>query len=154
MPRGFVYLCALIDIHSRFIISWNLSLGMNVNFYLEMLASALEKYHPPEIINSDKGSQFTSQIWIKFLSDNNIKVSICGKGRWADNIIMERFWRSLKQEQIYINPPSSFEELKTQISKFIDFYNNVRPHQSLNYQTPASLYFQKDYRSKKITSLI
>ena len=141
MPRGFVYLCALIDLYSRFVVSWNLSIGMQVDFCINMLDSALKRYQVPEIINSDQGSQFTSYDWVSYLSENNIKISMDGKGRWIDNIHIERFWRTLKQEQIYINPPDSIKELNGQISRFIDFYNNVRPHQSLGYQTPASLYF-------------
>lgn len=141
MPRGFTYLCALIDIHSRFIVSWNLSIGMQVDFCLEMLESAFKQYKTPEIINTDQGSQFTSYDWVRSLSDNNIKISMDGKGRWADNIYIERFWRTVKQEQIYVNPPDSVIELRNQIDKFIDFYNNIRPHQSLKYRTPASLYF-------------
>ena len=143
MPRGFVYLCALIDLHSRFIVSWNLSIGMQVDFCLEMLESAFAKYRIPEIINSDQGAQFTSYDWIKSLSDNNIKISMDGKGRWADNVIMERFWRTLKQEQVYLDPPDSVKELRIQITRFIDFYNNIRPHQALKYRTPSSLYLEK-----------
>ena len=131
MPRGFVYLCALIDIYSRFIVSWKLSIGLQADFCLEMLETAFKNHQTPEIINTDQGSQFTSFDWIKLLADNNIKISMDGKGRWPDNIYIERFCRTMKQEQIYINPPDSVKELKQQIERFIYFYNHIRPHQSL-----------------------
>ncbi len=115
---------------------------MQVDFCLEMLNSAFKQYQMPEIINTDQGSQFTSFDWVKSLADNNIKISMDGKGRWVDNVYIERFWRTVKQEQIYINPPDSVKELKNQITEFISFYNNIRPHQSLNYKTPASIYLK------------
>lgn len=141
MPRGFVYLCALIDLHSRFILSWNLSIGMQVDFCLEMLESAFSKHDKPQIINTDQGSQFTSFDWIEALSSNNVNISMDGKGRWVDNVFIERFWRTLKQEQIYLNPPDSVKELERQLCIFIEFYNKVRPHQSLGYETPEKIYY-------------
>jgi transposase InsO family protein len=107
-PRGFVYLVALIDIFSRFVVSAKLSISMDTGFCLEILAKALKKQRP-QIINSDQGSQFTSNEWVNSLASNNIKISMDGVGRWADNIYIERFWRTIKQEEIYINPSDNLD---------------------------------------------
>ena len=149
-PVGFVYLVALIDIFSRFIISWQLSISMTVEFCIDILKKGIKKYKNPLIINSDQGSQFTSKEWIDNLSNNNIKISMDSKGRWIDNIYIERFWRTAKQEQIYINPPDNIDELRKGIDKFINFYNYQRPHQSLNYKTPSQIYHQDDNKRKLI----
>lgn len=143
MSKGFVYLVALIDLFSRRIINWQLSVTMEKEFCIEMLEIALMQNKKPEIINSDQGSQFTSNEWIKVLTDSDIKVSMDGKGRCIDNILMERFWRSIKQEEIYIKPCDSVKEIRENIGKYIDFYNQERPHQSLGYQTPDEVYFGK-----------
>jgi len=140
MSKGFVYLVALIDLFSRKIINWQLSITMEKEFCIEMLETALISNKSPEIINSDQGSQFTSNEWIKVLTDNNIKVSMDGKGRCIDNIFMERFWRSIKQEEIYIKPCDSVKEIRENIKNYINFYNFERPHQSLDYQTPDEVY--------------
>jgi putative transposase len=112
MSKGFVYLVALIDLFSRKIINWQLSITMEKEFCIEMLETALISNKNPEIINSDQGSQFTSNEWTKVLINNNIKVSMDGKGRCIDNILMERFWRSIKQEEIYIKPCDSVVEIR------------------------------------------
>jgi putative transposase len=125
MPKGFVYLVALIDVYSRFVVSWKLSICMDTEFCLDILNQGLELYKP-SIINTDQGSQFTSNDWINCLTGNDIKISMDGVGRWADNIYIERFWRTIKQEQIYIEPPENVGELRNKISKFIDFYNYQR----------------------------
>jgi putative transposase len=148
-PRGFVYLVALIDVFSRFIVSAKLSISMDTEFCLEILAQALKQSHP-KIINSDQGSQFTSNEWVNSLSKNNIQISMDGIGRWADNIYIERFWRTIKQEEIYINPSNNLTDLNNQIIKFIDFYNYQRPHQSLKYLTPSQVFYGDDNRRKKI----
>ena len=150
MPRGFVYLCALIDIYSRFIVSWNLSIGMQVDFCMEMLESALKRHQVPEIINTDQGSQFTSYDWIKSLSDNNIKISMDGKGRWIDNIYIERFWRTVKQEQVYINPPDSVQELNGQITKFKDLCATPLNHS----QIPKIKFFEQNFLNFCVIYLI
>ena len=149
-PVGFVYLVALIDLFSRFIISHQLSISMNTQFCLNILKKGIKKYQKPEIINSDQGSQFTSHDWVKTLNKNNIQISMDGKGRWIDNIYMERFWRSAKQEEIYLNPPDNIKDLKQGIDKFINFYNYQRPHQSLNYKTPSQIYHNDDNMRKII----
>ena len=149
-PMGFVYLIALIDWFSRFIVSWKLSISMTTDFCLDILNKGIKVHRKPEIINTDQGSQFTSNEWIKALRDYNIQISMDGKGRWIDNVIMERFWRTVKQEQIYINPPDNVTELISQVNKFIKFYNYQRPHQSLQYKTPSQIYYNDEKKRKII----
>ena len=149
-PVGFVYLIALIDWYSRFITAWKLSINMAAENCVEVLKQGVKKYSIPEIINSDQGSQFTGNCWLKELKDRDIQISMDGKGRWVDNVRMERLWRTVKHEQIYINPPDSVEELKGGIAKFIKFYNYQRPHQSLNYKTPSQIYYQDDKKREII----
>ena len=139
MPRGFVYLVAMIDVYSRFIVSWKLSTVMDADFCLVMLGDALGK-HTPNIINTDQGSQFTSNLWIDAVQSAGAKVSMDGKGRALDNVYIERFWRSLKQEQIYIAPANTVCEVRENIERYIEFYNHIRLHQSLQNQTPATVY--------------
>ena len=140
MRKGFVYLVALIDLFSRHIVSWQLSTCMEIDFCMEMLEGALSK-GAPKIINTDQGSQFTSGPWIEALLKNKVAVSMDSKGRYLDNIYAERFWRSLKQEEVYLNPYDSVGEARERIGKYIEFYNHQRPHQSLGYRTPAEVYF-------------
>lgn len=135
----FVYLVALIDVCSRYIIGWNISFMLDTDNCLEALAKAL-KVGRPEIINSDQGSQFTSDAWIKELLVNSIKISMDGKGRCKDNIYIERFWRTIKYEAIYLNEYSDFATLYHGIKEYIEFYNERRPHQSLDYLRPAEIY--------------
>lgn len=140
-PVGFVYLSALIDIYSRFIVSWKLSVSMTEELCLDTLDTGIRRYNKPEIVNSDQGSQYTGYNWINKLDKENIQISMDGKGRWADNIFIERFWRTAKQEEIYINPPDSISGLRERINRFIKFYNYKRPHQSLKYMTPSQVYY-------------
>jgi putative transposase len=139
MPDGFIYLVALIDIFSRFILGWNFSNTLNARFCEEMLGQALLQGRP-EILNTDQGCQFTSNSWINLVEGSNIKISMDGKGRWADNIFIERFWRTLKHEHVLINSFETVKEAKASIGKFIDIYNYKRLHQSLGYKTPAEAY--------------
>ena len=139
LKQGFVYLLALIDVHSRYVVSWKISNNMETDFCLSVLEGALIIARPT-IINTDQGSQFTSKLWIEAVIFNNIKVSMDGKGRWADNIFIERFWRSVKYEEIFINPPDDIMELRSNLKRYIYFYNNIRPHQSLDYITPATIF--------------
>ena len=104
----------------------------------------------PQIINSDQGSQFTSKDWIDFLTQKNIQISMDSVGRWADNIYIERFWRTIKQEEIYINPSNNLEELRIQIDRFIKFYNYQRPHQALKYKTPSQVFYNDENRKKRL----
>jgi putative transposase len=148
-PRGFVYLVALIDIFSRFIVSSKLSISLDTQPCLEILYKGL-KIATPQIINSDQGSQFTSKDWIDFLTQKNIQISMDSVGRWADNIYIERFWRTIKQEEIYINPSNNLEELRIQIDRFIKFYNYQRPHQALKYKTPSQVFYNDENRKKRL----
>ncbi len=136
---GWMYLVAIIDLCSRKIISWRLSNTLEVAFCLEMLEEAL-RHGKPEILNTDQGSQYTCEQWIKMVQDNGIRVSMDGKGRWADNIIIERFWRTLKHEHILLYVFDTVQDLKKSIASFIYIYNNKRLHQNLGYKTPAEIY--------------
>lgn len=137
---GFVYLIALIDVYSRYVVGFSLAQTMHVEGCLDALNQAL-KIAKPEIINNDLGSQFTSEIWLFTLIEQGIKISMDGKGRCLDNIYIERFWRSIKYEAIYLNEYDDLKSLHKGIEAYIEFYNHQRYHQSLNYATPASIYF-------------
>ncbi len=149
-PQGFVYLVALIDVFSRFVVSSKLSIALDTEPCLEILRQALKKA-TPMIINSDQGCQFTSNIWIESLMKKNIQISMDSVGRWADNIYIERFWRTIKQEEIYINPSNNLQELRTQIERFIKFYNYQRPHQALKYKTPSQVFYNDENRRKRLS---
>ena len=135
----FVYLVALIDVFSRFIVGWHLSVDLDTDNCLQALAIALKK-SKPEIINSDQGCQFTSELWVSTLLAHGIKISMDGVRRCIDNIYIERFWRTIKYEAIYLNEYTCYNSLYCGIRDYIDFYNNKRPHQSLGYTTPLMVY--------------
>ena len=137
---SFMYLVALIDVYSRYVVSWSLSNTLHTEFCLAALDKGLA-VGKPQIINSDQGCQFTSDEWVKTLTEAGIQVSMTGVGRCMDNIYIERFWRSLKYEEIYLNDYDSAAELKQAVSNYIEFYNHKRFHQSLGYKTPAEVYF-------------
>lgn len=142
MFRGFMYKFAIIDVYSRKIMGWGVSNTMTVEWCKDVLQDALSEHGCPEILNSDQGSQFTSPIFINELKKNNIQISMDGKGRALDNIYIERFWRSLKYEYVYLNPANGGVELYRGIKKYVEFYNNERRHESLKYETPNSFYSQ------------
>jgi len=139
MPKGFMYLVALIDVHSRYIVAWSLSNTLETAFCIEALKLGLTTAKPA-IINSDQGCQFTSAEWIDFLRAQEIQISMTGKGRCLDNVYIERFWRNFKREEFYLNEYNSIRELRGAISDYIEFYNHKRGHQSLGYKTPAMVY--------------
>ena len=139
-PKGFMYLVALIDVYSRYAVGWTLSNTLETGSCIDALKQGL-MLAKPEIINSDQGSQFTSEEWVKYLNEANIKISMTGKGRCLDNIYIERFWRSFKQEEFYLNEYQSIKELKSAIDAYMKFYNHKRWHQSLDYKTPADVYY-------------
>jgi putative transposase len=141
LKHGFVYLVAVIDWYSRRILSWKLSTTLHPDFCIEALQEALDKYPHPEIFNTDQGSQFTSQGFIGLLIRHGINISMDGRGRALDNVFIERFWRSLKQEKIYLVELFSVHDAKVAISEYMEFYNLRRKHQSLNYKTPQNVYF-------------
>lgn len=137
--HGFVYLTCIIDVFSRKIMGWALSTFLDTQPCLEALTSAL-MHAKPEIVNSDQGCQFTSDMWIEVLTTNNIAISMDGKGRWADNVYVERLWRSVKYEDVYLRGFDTVGQARSSLQAYIDFYNQKRPHQSLNYHTPSAVY--------------
>jgi putative transposase len=139
LAQGFCYLVAVMDWHSRFVLSWSLSVTMEMEFCLEALASALRRTRP-EIFNSDQGSQFTSERFTGELERRGISISMDGRGRCFDNIFIERLWRSLKYEEVYLKDYQRVSEARSGIAQWFDFYNHRRPHQSLGYRTPAAIY--------------
>jgi putative transposase len=136
------YLTAVMDWHSRYVLSWELSKTMEGEFCRTALGNALET-GKPEIFNTDQGVQFTSGSFVSMLTNRNIRVSMDGKGRCFDNIVMERFWRTVKYEEVFLKEYDSFEDLRKGIERFIDFYNWERIHQGLGYRTPAEVYFDR-----------
>ena len=141
LATGFMYLVAVIDWHSRYVLSWQLSNTLEMQFCLDALELALA-HGQPEIFNTDQGSQFTSDAFTQPLVARNVRVSMDGRGRALDNIFIERFWRSLKYEDIYLKDYASVSELKVGLEHYFHFYNYQRPHQSLNYATPAECYLE------------
>lgn len=152
MNKWFIYLIAIIDWHSRKILSWKISNTMDINFCIEALNEAIEKYWTPEIFNTDQWSQFTSNAFTNILEKNNIAISMDSKWRYADNIFVERLWRTIKQEEVYLKIYNSPIEAKKSIWEYILFYNSKRPHQSLWYKTPLEIYnnsiFNKNFNLK------
>jgi len=142
LDKGFVYLAAVIDWHTKKILSWKLSNTMDVSLTTTVLKEALLLYPKPQIFNTDQGSQYTAKEHIKILVDNNISISMDGKGRATDNIVIERFWRSLKYEDVYPQSYSTIKEARVGIAKYINIYNKERLHQSLGYATPDEVYFK------------
>ena len=143
MRRGFLYLVAIMDWSSRKVLSWRLSNTMDTDFCVAALEEALASYGKPEIFNTDQGSQFTSDDFIEVLKDAGIRISMDGKGRWMDNVMIERLWRSLKYECIYLHAFESGSEVRQGLKHWIDFYNTRRPHSSLDDRTPDEAYWEK-----------
>lgn len=141
MKTGYMYLMAVVDLHSRYVLHWSLSNSMTAEWCAEVLQETLDQYGKPEIFNTDQGSQFTSDVFIKALTDNEIKISMDGKGRALDNIFVERLWRSVKYEHIYLNVYEDGLSLWKGLDGYFRFYNQERPHQSLAYKTPANCYY-------------
>lgn len=142
MRKGFMYMMAVIDVKSRYILNWGVSNTMDAGWCTEVLKETISLHGKPEIVNTDQGSQFTSAEFQKVLDDNTIQISMDGKGRALDNIFIERFWRSLKYEHVYLKPAEQGLELFQGIQSYIDFYNKERRHSSLNRQTPQQSYTQ------------
>ncbi len=139
MPTGFMYLMAVIDLYSRRVVAWGVSNSMDTDFCCSVLKEALQ-YGKPDIFNTDQGSQFTSEAFTNILKAHNIQISMDGKGRAIDNIFVERLWRSVKYEYLYLQRPESCQELYKGLQNYFWFYNNERLHQSLEYQTPNRIY--------------
>jgi putative transposase len=150
LPMGFIYLVAYIDLYSRYIVGFNISITMDAQFCIDCLQGALSNGRTPLILNTDQGSQFTSNDFVTCIEDADIILSMDAKGRCFDNIFIERFWRSFKQEDLYRYRYESVAEAKTSISAYITWYNNQRLHQSLRYKTPAEMYFCSDKFKEKV----
>lgn len=140
MKKGFMYLVAVIDVYSRYVVSWSLSNTMEAEWCKDTMETAIMNYGKPEIINTDQGSQFTSEIFTDLVLSNEIKLSMDGKGRALDNIFVERLWRSVKYESIYLNPPNNGKDLYDQLKTYFNFYNNERRHQGIENTLPFDLY--------------
>ena len=141
MARCFVYLAAVVDWFSRRVLSWRVSITMEVEFCLEAVEEALATHGRPEIFNTDQGSQFTSAAFTGMLLDNAIAISMDGKGAWRDNVFVERLWRSVKYEEVYLKAYDSVGEARASIGRYLDFFNRKRPHSSLDARTPDRAYF-------------
>src|SRR5450755_2933531 len=141
MARGYVYLAVVMDWASRRVLSWRVSITMEAAFCVETLQDALVKYGKPEIFNTDQGSQFTGAAFTGVLADNGIAISMDGKGAWRDNVFVERLWRSVKYEEVYLRAYDNVGEARTSIGRYLDFYNRRRPHSSLDARTPDHAYF-------------
>lgn len=140
--KGFCYLVAVIDWHSRAVLSWRLSNSMDTDFCVEALKEAIDEFGIPEIFNTDQGSQFTSKEFTGVLLEKNIKISMDGKGRCLDNIFVERLWRSVKYEEIYPKQHETIGEIRVGLNKYFEHYNNSRPHQALGYKRPMAVYIE------------
>lgn len=142
MARGYVYLAAVVDWHSRLVLAWRVSISMDVAFCLEVVEDAIGRYGTPEIFNTDQGSQFTSQAFTGLLKQHGIRISMDGKGCWRDNVFVERLWKSVKYEEVYLHGYATVSEAKAGLERYFRFYNARRPHTSLDRKTPDQFYFQ------------
>jgi putative transposase len=140
MAKGFVCLAAVMDWFSRRVLCWRLSITMETDFCVEALREATERYGQPEIFNTDQGVQFTSAVFVDELAARGVRISMDGKGRYLDNIFIERLWRSLKYEEVYIKAYGSVAEARRSLGEWLVFYNDVRPHQSFDYRTPREVF--------------
>ena len=141
MARGFVYLAAVMDWFSRRVLAWRVSITLEVDFCLDAVDEALARYGRPEIFNSDQGSQFTSAAFTGLLLENAIRISMDGRGSWRDNVFVERLWRSVKYEEVYLRAYDSVAEARRSLGDYFGFYNRKRPHSSLDGRTPDHVYF-------------
>jgi putative transposase len=141
MRRGFIYLVAVIDWYSRKVLTWRVSNTLTTDFCLDAVREAIYRFGTPEIFNTDQGSQFTSADFTGLLKDNGIRISMDGKGCWRDNVFIERLWRTIKYEEVYLRAYDSVPEAKTHLSTYLRFYNTHRPHQTFDGQTPDAIYF-------------
>jgi putative transposase len=141
MARGFVYLAVVLDWFSRRVLSWRVSITMEAAFCIETLEDAFARHGKPDIFNTDQGSQFTGSAFTGALANNEITISMDGKGAWRDNVFVERLWRSVKYEEVYLRAYDSVSEARASIGQYLNFYNERRPHSSLDGATPDQAYF-------------
>ena len=141
MKRGFVFLVAILDWATRRVLAHGVSSSMSTDFCVDALEEAIGKYGRPEIFNTDQGSQFTSEDFTRVLKNHDIRISMDGKGRWVDNVFVERLWKSVKYEHVYLHTYESVAEARQQLANYFEFYNTRRPHSSLGGQTPDTAYF-------------
>ena len=143
MAHGFMYLVAILDVASRKVLAWRLSNTLSAHFCVEALEEAMAKYGMPEIFNTDQGSQFTSEDWIAPLKAAGVAISMDGKGRWIDNVFIERLWRCVKYEEVYLRAYANGTEARTSLKTYFRFYNERRLHENLNYATPDEVYYAR-----------
>jgi putative transposase len=143
MAKGFMYLVAIMDWHSRRVLSWRVSNTMDTDFCTEALEEALQRFGAPEIFNTDQGAQFTSEAFTDVLKDHGIKISMDGKGRWIDNVFVERLWRSVKYEDLYLHAYETPTELRAGLARYFTFYNTRRRHSALDRRTPDAVYYEQ-----------
>ena len=141
MAKGFAYLVAILDLYSRKVLAFRVSNTLATDFCIEALGEALRRYGAPEIFNTDQGSQFTDEAFTAVLAAQGVRISMDGKGRWIDNVFVERLWRSVKYESIYLHAYETPREVRVALARYFEFYNAHRPHQSLGYRTPDEIYF-------------
>jgi putative transposase len=141
MSRGFVYLAVVMDWASRKILSWRVSISMSTDFCIDAVEEAIAKYGRPEIFNTDQGSQFTSAEFTDLLTRNGIAISMDGKGAWRDNVFVERLWKTIKYEEVYLHAYDTVSDAKAALARYIEFYNRRRPHRALDAATPDTMYF-------------
>jgi len=149
LARGFCYLAAVMDWASRRVLSWRLSNTLDASFCIEALEEALERFPTPEIMNTDQGSQFSSEGFTSLLSSQGIRISMDGRGRWLDNIFIERLWRSVKYEEVYLKAYESIPEARRELAAYFDFYNKRRRHQGLDNRTPDEVYWSTLLRTEE-----
>src|SRR5690554_5955261 len=143
MARGFIYLAAVLDWCTRRVLAWRVSITLEAGFCIEAVEEALARHGTPGIFNTDQGSQFTSTEFIKVLAAREIKISMDGKGAWRDNVFVERLWRTIKYEEVYLRAYASVSEARAGIQRYLGFYNSRRPHSSLDGKTPDQAYFNQ-----------
>jgi putative transposase len=143
LPQGFMYLVAVMDWHWRRVLSWKLSNSLSADFCCEALQEAMDGYGQPEIFNTDQGAQFTCDAFVDILLDAEVRVSMDGRGRWMDNVFIERLWRTVKHEDVYLRCYESPRQLRAGIDRFFRYYNEQRPHQTLGYRTPGEVHRQE-----------
>jgi len=146
MARGFVYLVAVMDWYSRRVLSWRVSNTLDTSFCTEALEEAIERYGAPGIFNTDQGCQFTSEDFTGVLKEHGVKISMDGKGRWVDNVFVERLWRSVKYEEVYLKAYDDIRSARASLGNYFEFYNSERRHQSLDRQTPDQVYYDNAIR--------